>query len=69
MYSVVDRNTNTTIISNEEIFAVQGMANTYTFGGSTDSITVEYQANVDLKDKFWVLVTSLRRNSPIMVMY
>ena len=52
MYSVVDRNTNTTIISNEEIFAVQGMANTYTFGGSTDSITVEYQANVDLKDKF-----------------
>lgn len=32
MYSVVDRNTNTTIISNEEIFAVQGMANTYTFG-------------------------------------
>lgn len=52
MYSVVDRNTNTTIISNEEIFAVQGMTNTYTFGGGTDSITVEYQANVDLKDKF-----------------
>lgn len=52
MYSVVDRNTNTTIISNAEIFAVQGMANTYTFGSNTDSITVEYQANVDFKDKF-----------------
>lgn len=52
MYSVVDRNTNTTIISNEEIFAVQGMPNTYTFGGNSDSITVEYQKNVNWNDKF-----------------
>lgn len=52
MYSIVDRNTNTTIISNEEIFAVQGMPNTYTFGGNSDSITVEYQKNVNWNDKF-----------------
>lgn len=51
MYSVVDRNTNTSIIMNEEIFAVQGMANTYTFGANTDSITVE-KSPADFANKF-----------------
>lgn len=51
MYSIVDRNTNTSIIMNEEIFAVQGMANTYTFGANTDSITVE-KSTADFANKF-----------------
>lgn len=51
MYSIVDRNTNTSIIMNEEIFAVQGMANTYTFGANTDSITVE-KSPADFANKF-----------------
>ncbi|MCD8270992.1 MAG: hypothetical protein LUD46_22950 [Parabacteroides sp.] len=41
MYSIVDRKTNTSLLLKGEVFAVQGMDNTFTFGGSADSITVE----------------------------
>lgn len=51
MYSIVDRNTNTAIILNEQIFAVQGMANTYTFGNNADSITV-VASTADFTNKF-----------------
>lgn len=37
-YSVVDRQSNTSMIINQEIFDVQGMPNTYVFG--SDSVTV-----------------------------
>lgn len=50
LYSIVDRATNTNILLKGEVFAVKGMSNTYTFGASTDSITVEYK-NVDLNNK------------------
>lgn len=52
MYSIVDRNTNTAILPLGEIFPVQGIANTFTFGNNTDSITVEYQNKVLLTDLF-----------------
>lgn len=52
LYSVVDRATNKAIITNQEIFAVNGMANTYTFGSNKDSITVAYQAKVLLSNKY-----------------
>lgn len=48
-YSVVDRQSNTTLILDQEIFAVQGMADTYVFGN--DSITVSKQS-VNLNNKF-----------------
>ena len=51
-YSSVDRSENTTFASlNSEAFAVQGMANTYTFGSSTDSVTIEFQP-VNLNDHY-----------------
>lgn len=51
MYSIVDRKTNTSMLLKGEVFAVQGMPNTFTFGGNADSITVEAQ-KVNLDDKF-----------------
>ena len=51
MYSIVDRLTNTALLLKGEVFAVQGMENTFTLGGNADSITVEPQ-NVDLEDCF-----------------
>lgn len=51
MYSIVDRKSGTSLLLKGEVFAVQGMANTFTFGGSADSITVELQ-EVNLGDKF-----------------
>lgn len=51
MYSIVDRKTSTSLLLKGEVFAVQGMENTFTFGGSADSITVEAQ-KVNLDDKF-----------------
>lgn len=51
MYSIVDRKDNTSLLLKGEVFAVQGMENTYTFGGSADSITVERQ-QVDFSNKF-----------------
>ncbi|WP_195371817.1 MULTISPECIES: DUF6383 domain-containing protein [Parabacteroides] len=51
MYSIVDRKSNTSILLKGEVFAVQGIANTFTFGGSADSITVEPQ-KVNLDDKY-----------------
>lgn len=51
MYSIVDRKDNTKMLLQGEVFAVQGMANTFTFGGNADSITVEPQ-KVNLDDKF-----------------
>lgn len=51
-YSIVNRSENTTFASlNSEAFAVQGMANTYTFGSSTDSVTIEFQP-VNLNDHY-----------------
>ncbi|MCD7851702.1 MAG: DUF6383 domain-containing protein [Parabacteroides sp.] len=49
-YSVVDRQSDTQFLANSEIFAVQGMANTYLFG--VDSVTVEYQKDVNLNNKY-----------------
>ncbi len=51
MYSIVDRKSNTALLLKGEVFAVQGMENTFTFGGNADSITVEPQT-VDLSNKF-----------------
>lgn len=51
MYSIVDRESNTSMLLKGEVFAVQGMPNTFTFGGNADSITVEAQ-KVNLDDKF-----------------
>ncbi|MEG2067399.1 MAG: hypothetical protein RRZ65_07115, partial [Tannerellaceae bacterium] len=52
MYTIVDRKNNTAALRGEEIFAVQGMPNTYTFGGNHDSVTVVYQSTVKLTDRF-----------------
>lgn len=51
MYSVVDRKDNTDMMLKGEVFAVQGMENTFTFGSNADSITVETQ-KVNLDDKY-----------------
>ena len=51
MYSIVDRKSNTSLLLKGEVFAVQGMENTFTFGGSADSITVVPQ-KVNLDNKF-----------------
>lgn len=51
MYSIVDRESNTSMLLKGEVFAVQGMPNTFTFGGNADSITVEAQ-KVNFDDKF-----------------
>lgn len=51
MYTIVSRYKNTTLLPKSEIFAVQGMENTYTFGGNTDTITIESQ-KVDFDNKF-----------------
>lgn len=50
-YSVVDRTSSSVLGSlNMEIFAVQGMANTYLLGA--DSVTVEFQKDVNLNNKY-----------------
>lgn len=51
LYSVVSRTGTITKLSKGEVFAVQGMENTYTFAGSTDSIIVEAQ-KVNFDDKY-----------------
>lgn len=51
MYSIVDRKSNTSLLLKGEVFAVQGMENTYTFGGNADSIIVIPQ-EVDFDNKF-----------------
>lgn len=52
-YSIVDRKSNTSLLDKGEIFAVKDMANTYTFGGSADSITVVVpKTSVPLSDKY-----------------
>ena len=48
-YSIVDRESDSDLILDKEVFAVQGMEDTYLIG--SDSITVE-QMNVDLKNKY-----------------
>lgn len=50
-YSIVGRESDSEFAMDKEIFAVQGMPNTYTFGEKTDSVTVEFQ-QVDLKNKY-----------------
>lgn len=50
-YSVVDRNANTALILNDDIFAVEDMPDSYTFGDCTDTITVQY-VPVNLDDKY-----------------
>ena len=52
MYSIVDRATNSNILMKGEVFAVKDMPNTYTLGASGDSITFEYQKDVDLNNKY-----------------
>ena len=52
LYSIVDRNTNTSLLMAGEIFPVQGIPNTFTFGSKSDSITVEYQDNISLDNLF-----------------
>lgn len=51
MYSIVDRKGNTDMMLKGEVFAVQGMENTFTFGSNADSITVEAQ-KVNIDDKY-----------------
>lgn len=51
LYSIVARTGSVSKLSKGEVFAVQGMENTFTFAGSTDSITVETQ-KVNLDDKY-----------------
>lgn len=51
MYSIADRATDSNILLKGEVFEVKGMPNTYTFGASGDSITLEYQ-DVDLRNKY-----------------
>lgn len=48
-YSVVDRESNSALIMDQEIFEVKGLKDTYLFGN--DSITIENIA-VDMNDKF-----------------
>lgn len=48
-YSVVDRQSNSKMIIDSEVFAVQGKENTYLFG--KDSVKISWQA-VNLKDKY-----------------
>lgn len=50
MYSIADRATDSNILLKGEVFDVKDMPNTYTFGASGDSITLEYQ-DVDLNNK------------------
>lgn len=51
LYSIAVRKGTGFNLTKTEVFAVQGMANTFTFAGKTDSITVEYQ-NVDVNNKY-----------------
>lgn len=50
-YSAVDRYANTALILNSDIFAVQGMPDSYLFGAHPDTITVEY-VPVNLNDPY-----------------
>lgn len=50
-YSAVDRAANTALILNSDIFAVQGMPDSYLFGTHPDTITIEY-VPVNLNDKY-----------------
>lgn len=50
-YSIVDRESNTTLIKNQEVFAVKGMEDTYLIG--QDSITLkERGTNSDINDAY-----------------
>lgn len=51
LYSVVSRKGSVSLLAKGEVFAVQGMENTFTFAGKTDSIVVEAQ-NVNFDDKY-----------------
>lgn len=50
LYSLVDRKDDSNILLKGEVLKVEGMENTYTFGASADSITLELQ-DVDLNNK------------------
>ena len=51
LYSVVSRKGSVSLLPKGEVFAVQGMENTFTFAGKTDSIVVEAQ-KVNFDDKY-----------------
>lgn len=51
LYSVVSRTGTVSKLLKGEVFAVQGMENTYTFAGNSDSIVVEVQ-KVNFDDKY-----------------
>lgn len=51
LYSLVDRKDDSNILMKGEVFKVEGMENTYTFGSSADSITLELQNDVDLNNR------------------
>lgn len=51
-YSIVDRLNNRSYATNCEIFAVNGVSGAYTVAGKTDTLSFEYQSEVDLKDKY-----------------
>ncbi len=51
LYSLVDRENDSNILMKGEVFKVEGMDNTYTFGASADSITLELQ-DVDLNNRY-----------------
>jgi len=48
-YSVVDRQSNSSMIVDQEVFAVQGKENTYLFG--SDSVKI-FKQEVNLNDKY-----------------
>ncbi|RHJ93672.1 DUF6383 domain-containing protein [Parabacteroides bouchesdurhonensis] len=51
-YSIGSRYDGSDFGMNKEVFPVQGMANTYTISGRTDSITFVYQKDVNFDNKF-----------------
>lgn len=52
LYSLVDRENDSNVLLKGEVFKVEGMENTYTFGASADSITLEYQKDVNLANRY-----------------
>lgn len=52
LYSLVDREDDSNILLKGEVFKVEGMENTYTFGASADSITLEYQKDVNWANRY-----------------
>ena len=51
-YSIAERKEGDSYATNAEIFPVKGMDNTYTVAGKADSITFEYQKEIDIKDSY-----------------